>query len=297
MGFLGDEISDALLLVSIAFIIPTVMCMRWHPGWWVMSVGTISLLLNLVLAADGGVEAFYIDGTGRKTALGAAAYATIATVSSGIGTFRTRNATKKAEKRHVVVALVLSVSGGLATAVLVALQQLYKDERPSQHASMTLCVAKAPICAPRFAVAVGLLGVSLLAQIIIECLDEQEHKQLERVLQLGCIAGFLGFLIILVGAYRSYRPYDANEPENLYGRLALMNTVTASYLGYASTSWVHTRTRRARDPQEGRGVRGDGTEGDAAEKGEVGVGDATTASVSPPAAAFAPPPVMGMPPW
>lgn len=68
MGFFSDDISNALLLVSIALIFPTVICMRWHPGWWVVCVGTLSLLLNVVLAADGGFEAFNIDGTGRKTA-------------------------------------------------------------------------------------------------------------------------------------------------------------------------------------------------------------------------------------
>lgn len=297
MGFFSDDISNALLLVSIALIFPTVICMRWHPGWWVVCVGTLSLLLNVVLAADGGFEAFNIDGTGRKTAMGAAAYATIASFSSVIGTYRMKNATTKAEKRHVVAALVLSGSGGVATVVLVGLQQVYKAERPLQHASMTLCVAKAPICAPRFAVAVALLGVSLAAQIIIECLDEEEHQQLEWVLQLGRIAGLVGFLIILVGAYRSYRPYDTDEPANLYGRLTLMNTVTAPYLGYAATSWVHTRTRRAHGFRHARRGRRGGTAADAAELGEAAAAGPPAAYVAPPPVAFAPPPPMGTPPW
>lgn len=285
MGFLNEDYSVLLLLASVVFIVPTVMCMRWHPGWWVVSVGTVSFVLNLMLAADGIVEAFGIEGTGKKTGVAAAIYAGIATVSSAVGTFRMSKVSTKAKWVHMLGALLLSGFGGAATFVLVMLQLVYKDEHPFEIGA-SLCEGKSFICSPRFAVAVALLWVSLLAQIIIDCLEEETHKKLQLVLQTGRIAGFIGYLIILVGAFRSYRPNDnaEKEPDNLFGRLTLSTTTTGPYLGYAATSWVQNRTRRA---QEGDAREQPSDRRDAAEKGHAGV-DGAPAAAAPSTAAGAP---------
>lgn len=250
MGFLDDDTNSFLVLASVVLVIPTVLFMRWHPGWWVVSLGTVSLFLNAVLAADGIVDSFQIDGTGRKTAIGAAIYSAFATLSSAVGTFRMGNMDFKAKRRHVLGALLLSGIGGVATLGLVGMQLTYKGDRPlATELPKTLCALKAPICSPRFAFAVLLLWVSLGAQIIIDCFGERVHQALQAVLQVGRIAGAAGFAIIVVGAYRSYSrdgEPGGGDPPNLYGRLTLMVTVTAPYVGYAATSWVHHRTHHAR---------------------------------------------------
>lgn len=151
-----------------------------------------------------------------------------------------------------------------------------QDEHPFEIGA-SLCEGKSFICSPRFAVAVALLWVSLLAQIIIDCMEEETHKKLQLVLQTGRIAGFIGYLIILVGAFRSYRPNDnaEKEPDNMFGRLTWSTTTTGPYLGYAATSWVQNRTRRA---QEGDAREQPSDRGDAAEKGHAGVDGAPAAA-------------------
>lgn len=302
MGFLDDDINSFLVLASVVCVIPSVLFMRWHPGWWVVSIGTVSFLLNAVLAADGIVDSFQIDGTGRKTAIGAAIYSAIATVSSAVGTYRMGTMDFKAKGWHVLGALILSGIGGLAAMGLVGMQLTYKDDHPHvRDLPKTLCALKAPICSPRFAIAVALLWVSLLAQIIIDCLDEGSREQLKVVLQAGRLAGAAGFGIITVGAYRSYRPDEPEEPKNLYGRLTLMVTATAPYVGYAATSWVQNRTHHARAValrQEQRHGQGGNAAAYAVEQGVAwgGAGGAPVGAFLPPPAGAYPPPVGEFPP-
>lgn len=295
MGFLDDDTNSFLVLASVVLVIPTVLLMRWHPGWWVVSLGTVSLFLNAVLAADGIVDSFQIDGTGRKTAIGAAIYSAFATLSSAVGTFRMGNMDFKAKRRHVLGALLLSGIGGVATLGLVGMQLTYKGDRPlATELPKTLCALKAPICSPRFAFAVLLLWVSLGAQIIIDCFGERVHQALQAVLQVGRIAGAVGFAIIVVGAYRSYSrdgEPGGGDPPNLYGRLTLMVTVTAPYVGYAATSWVHHRTHHARAVALRKAVtvsRAPSPAGGVQQGGGWGGG--------PPPAVVAPPPNVALPP-
>lgn len=190
IGFLSDDVSAILALCSVVLIIPTGLCLWWKPGWFVVASAVPSLVLGELLGVDAVMQAFDVDGSGRRTAIGAALYTIFAAASAAVGTLHEYGSKRCAKKRHVAIALGLTTAGGVAS-IWQLLVHLTESGDTSVPGPEHVCDAHGEICSVRFAVAVVLLWVSLASQVAIECCRKRLYAkpQVSWLIESGRVAG------------------------------------------------------------------------------------------------------------